>query len=329
MTAFSHTRLQDVIQSSIPLPAKDNSGFHSMRCQVCNDYKVRAGFKFDADKVIYNCWNCSTAAVYTELSGSISKKFRSILHAYGVDDAEISAAVNSSFFVTATASSHSLSSLTQTVTTTPPDVLPAGSLRLGHSDQFLDQQQPLIEYLTSRCVDAHQHSFYFSTGPRFKNRVIIPFYRNGQLIYWQARSIDAHEKKRWDNSPMNRTAVMYNMDALAGSSAAPLLVTEGVFDAMMFGGVALCGSKLNDSKIALLRTSRRELVFVVDKDSNGRSLAQAALANGWSIAFVPPGCRDLNHSVQRLGRAWTAYYIATMRPHTADQAQLAIDMNCI
>ena len=164
--------------------------------------------------------------------------------------------------------------------------------------------------------------------PRFYNRVIIPFYKNDKLIFWQGRSILENEKKRYDNSVIAKEAILFNFDKLYEWNRGPLLVTEGVFDAMMFDGVALAGSSLNEAKTQILSKSNRRLVFVIDKDRNGKVLAEKVLKRGWEITFCPDGAEDLNKSVQRFGKTWTAYQLIKNIPTTPDLARLAINLNC-
>jgi len=300
------------------------------KCQLCNDYKERAGFKFEDGRVVFNCWNCSKAGSYEEFSGKMSRNFRQILVAHGVDDSEISSTVNTALFFKKKeedTETITLSKLTKVNVTTPTIKLPDGCLKLGHPD-FIDHQAKLVEYLVERRVNLDRYEFFFSMADRFRDRIIIPYYRNGHLIYWQARSINPREKKRYDNAPAQRDAIMFNMDQLHAFSPAPLFVTEGVFDAMMVDGVALLGSALNEAKGELLSKSGRRLVFVIDRDRNGRHLAESVLARGWEIAFAPAGTEDINDSVRRYGLSWTIYQLMGSIPKDNDRAQLALNLNC-
>lgn len=322
-------RLEELIREKVPLGNADSRGFYSHKCQVCNDYKVRAGFKFEDNTVGFNCWNCSTTARYEEFSGRISRKFRQILQSYGVEDTEISQVVNTAFFKKDDEPKKlTLASLVKVNTNTPPVKLPPQSFRLGGTTEHIEFQGKLADYLIGRCIDLDKYPLYFSTHERFKDRVIIPFYRNGTLIYWQARSIDPTEKKRYDNAVVGREAVMFNMDQLNTFSPLPLFVSEGVFDAAMFDGIAVLGSKLTDAKLELLSKTNRRLVFVIDKDKNGKSFAESVLDAGWEITFVPDGADDINKSVQRFGRSWTAQQLMKNIPKDADVARLSIKLNC-
>lgn len=327
---FKQQKLEDLIREKIPFDIQDSRGFYSLKCQCCNDYKVRSGFKFENNLVIFNCWNCSTAAVFEEFGEKISRKMRGVLNDFGIEDSEINLVINTAFFNQKEESAGilTLAALKKVNTNTPPTSLPAQSFKLGAIDEHLDSQVAIAEYLHDRKIDLGKYNFFFSTLPRFKNRVIIPFYRNGELIYWQARSIDPLEKKRYDNCVVSRDAVIFNSDQLGTFTPAPLLVSEGVFDALMFNGIAVLGSKLSDAKLTLLNNSKRRLVFLIDKDKNGAGLAEAVLACGWEITFTPNGSSDLNNSVQRFGYAWTAQQIMKNIPENSDAARLALEINC-
>ena len=325
---FQQTTLQSLIEDRVHF-RPISTGWMVGKCQLCNDYKERAGFKFEGGEVVYNCWNCSKGGRYEEFSGKMSGNFRRILAAYGFEDSEVSSVVNSAFFKKPDAEEKTitLAKLTKVNTSTPTIKLPANSFPLGHPEH-IEYQQKLVNYLVQRRIDLNKYPFFFSMDDRFKNRIIIPFYRHGNLIYWQARSIDPSEKKRYDNAPVGRDAVMFNIDKLNGFDRTPLFITEGVFDAMVIDGVSILGSKLNDSKTELLKKSQRRLVFVIDKDKNGEHLAKDILDKGWEIAFAPSGAEDLNQSVQRFGLIWTLRELMKSIPNSTDAALLSVNINC-
>lgn len=326
---FEKVTVQSIIEERFNLQPIQ-TGWIVGKCPICHDYKVRAGFKFEDGQVIFNCWNCSKAGRYEEFSGRMSRNFRQILNAYGVEDSEISTIVNTPFFFKKNESKSetiTLSKLTKVNTHTPTISLPEKSLPLGHPE-FIEYQEKLVQYLVDRKVNLDKYKFYFAVSDRFINRIIIPYYRNGNLIYWQARSIIDSEKKRYDNAPAVRDAVMFNIDQLSRYSNAPLFITEGVFDAMMVDGVALLGSSLNEAKTELISRSSRRRVFVIDKDKNGRHVAESALENGWEIAFSPHDTEDLNQSVKRFGLSYTIYELIKSIPKDRDQAMLALNLHC-
>jgi hypothetical protein len=316
-----------LIETSVPFETI-STGWFMGRCMLCNDYKPRAGFKMEGGRIGFNCWNCGKTGMYEEFSGEMTRSFRNILIAHGVDSEEIDSTVNSAFFNEKEPSVISKQSLTKTAPAfAKPISLPKSFIQLDtNSDQLY--QKKLIKYLTDRKVDVKKYPFYFSLEEKLLNRVIIPFYKNGKLIYWQARSIQPDVQPRYVNASVVRDSIMFNADELMKSSDVPLIVTEGVFDAMMVDGVALLGSKLNDTKLEMLRKSRRRLLFAIDKDKNGKKLADFCLEHGFEIVFVPDSATDLNNSVQRFGLSWSVYEMMKSIPKDKDAAQLQIKLNC-
>jgi hypothetical protein len=274
--------------------------------------------------IIANCFNCGFASVYNE--GTLTKKFKKLLLALGIAEEEIrSAVVEPLLLKEREPKTITLANLQKISTATSTIQPPPKSLPLGHGE-FAEYQEKLISYLLSRKVDL-KYPFFFSLDSRFIDHVIIPFYRQGNLIYWQARSV-VDSKKRYDNAPVSKEAVIFNFDQLYSYSKAPLFVTEGVFDAMMVDGIAILGSKLSAAKKELLSRSKRRLVFVIDKDDNGRQLAEESLRNGWEISFVPEGATDLNESVTRFGLSYTIYNFTKSITRDFDRARFLISQHC-
>jgi len=300
------------------------TGWLMGKCPLCNDYKDRAGLKLDSGGGVYNCFNCSTTAKFVE-GEPLSRKMQEILAAFGASKDEISNVSNASFF-RPTEKTITLASVTQVNTDTPIISFPKGTLRIGHPE-FVDYQVKLVKYLLARRISIDSYPFYFNLEDRFNNRIIIPYYRNGNLIYWQARSIEPDAKRRYENAPVSKDAVIFNMDLLNNGSDAPLFVSEGVFDSLICKGVAILGSKLNAAKRQLLSTSRRRLIFIIDKDENGAKLGLEALSNGWEIVFVPDGAPDVNKCAERFGAIWTVNEL--MKTVTSgDEAYLQIKLKC-
>jgi hypothetical protein len=323
-------KLEDLIRENIPFKALDSRGFHTLKCACCNDYKVRGGFKFKNGTIGYSCFNCGMACKYEEFTGSISKKMRGILNDFGIDDTDISSVVNTAFFAKPPEEKKiTLSSLTKVDTSTSEVSFPPKSFRLGGTEEFAEYQVKLITYLIDRNIDINKYPFYFSLETRYNNRIIIPYYRDGRLIYWQARTILKDEPKRYDNCiSTKRDAVMFNMDALNQYTNAPLFISEGAFDAMLVNGLGLVGSKLTEAKTILLGKSHRRLIFVIDKDRNGQHLAEDVLGLGYEITFSPEGSEDISDSVAKYGFIWTIQGLIKNTTKESDKARFMINQYC-
>lgn len=301
--------LSDLIEEHIHLGKESSTGFRALRCAVCNDHSERAGFKFDGDTIGYNCFNCGSKFVYEENSGELGKHARRILEAFGITKQQLDEVTGSAFFVKAnepkTITMEALKG-PQIKLHTPEVPLPPKTYPLGaeHNEAL---QIPLVEYLLSRKLDPISLNAHFSLDPKHLNRVILPCMRDGKVIFWQSRTIKDGVKPRYVSPGTDKTAVLYGYEKLWRDYDLPLFVTEGIFDAESVDGVALLGSTLNDSKIEVLNRCRRRKIVVVDRDGNGKQLADLALGTGWEITFAPAG--DANKSLIQYGKPYLIWYL--------------------
>lgn len=297
----------ELIQQYISLGPESPGGWRPVRCLVCNDHSDRGGFKNEAGTTSYNCFNCGHTAKAID-GQPLSKKFRDTLDAFHVPREAVRTIVSDMFFNKVEAEDHTLESLTKLKLTTPEVALPEGCIPLL-SDSHYDLQDPILEYLIGRNIDPTRANFMVSTEKRYKDRVIIPYYRDKKVIYWQARHIDNTVKPRYLNCVATKDAVMYGYDRLNEYNTAPLFVTEGVFNAVLVNGLALTSSTLNAAKIEILKRTRRRLIFVRDRDAKGDMLSEQVLENGWEVTTVDPRVNDINDSVNKFGLSYTAYYL--------------------
>jgi hypothetical protein len=309
--------LASIIQERVTLGNISPTGFYNLRCPVCNDHSERGGFKFDGDTTGYSCWNCNSKFKYEEGTGKLSKNAKDILEAFGITR-EVLRELTSSIFLKPTEDKTiSLEAVTKVKLHTPEVAFPDRTKPLlseGHEGL----QEPLIEYLIARKIDPLEHSFYFSLDPKMLRRVIIPYWRDGKLIYWQARSIDPDVKPRYKNCEVSKDAVIFGYNSLHSYEAAPLFVTEGVFDALMINGICILGSTLNVAKIEILKRTKRRLIG---------ELGKAVLENGWELTFVDIRAQDINDSVVKFGLPYTAYSLLKNATTKGNMLQSSISLN--
>ena len=296
---LEHKTLQSLIESRLQLGPEAGTGFRPIVCACCRDHSPRAGFKFTGEAVIYNCFNCKTRAVFEEGSVTASTSIKKVLLAFGISEAEISECTGSSFF-SQKSTEITLDSVAKKINLfTPETPLPPSSYQIG-VDHHYELQLPLAEYLQARCVDPVKLGAYFSLDQRYLNRVIIPCYRAGKIIYWQARSITSNTRK-YLSPTVCKEAALWGYDNIYANTDKPLFITEGILDAFPVSGVALLGSELNEAKLEVLNRAKRQKVVVIDRDENGGRLGELALANGWQITFPPAGCKDINEALMKHG----------------------------
>lgn len=328
--------LENLIRDRVHFTRVAGTGFHHCVCEVCHDHSDRGGFKFDGDEVGYNCFNCGAAGKYTENSGELSRKFRKILNAFSIENEEIDKILGKAFFAKAEAERNTISLADvsnkkekKNYLITPEVPLPKGAERLGATDKAIDVQVKIATYLMLRKIDIETYPFYFSLDKSLINYVIIPFYRNGKLIYWQGRNYNngSSKKDRYNNCTEPKENIIFNFDELFRGTG-PLFVTEGVFDAIPLNGIALLGSKINDAKLEILKKSKRDLIFVIDKDKNGRFVAEKAIENGWKITFAPQFTDDVNKSIITYGKTWTIFQLFKQVPQNTFEAKMLVELYC-
>lgn len=299
--------LQALIETHVALNHQTATGFFPIECPVCNDHSVRAGFKFDDGEVGYNCFNCKAKFSYTEGETLISKNAITILQAFGISHSAILAEVNHNFFETGEITMEKVMANRAAITTNinhlPEAHLPAHSFFVGNG-KHPEIEKDIIEYLSLRKIDPHKIKAMYSLSERHIDRILIPIYYKGKLIHWQSRSLK-NERPRYLTCHDNKQAAVWGMHNLFKRDG-PLFITEGIFDASLIDGISILGSDLTPSKIQLFNSISRDKVLVIDYDKNGKTLAEAAIRNGWKITFACQG-KDVNKSVIEDGILFTIH----------------------
>lgn len=295
--------MENLIRQNVRFEGKGKGWEHS-KCRICNDYKTRASFCFDDAKIKYNCFNCGHNASYTKNSTFVSKEFKDVLEAIGVTQDDIDLVLGKNFFnkdqlVLAKKKAESK------ISECP---LPDNSYQVTSIDENDVWTIVASEYLESRGLSLDDHTWFLCPHGTFRDRLLIPYYKDEKIIYWQARSFDECSKKRYVNAPVPIEPILFGYEHLDKHTDSPLFIMEGVFDAISIDGVGMLGSKLYKQRIDAFTKSRRRKIFVIDKkdkQNNGYKLGIDALKHGWEITFVSGDTRDVNHAVTKYGKLWT------------------------
>lgn len=320
---MSIEKIQNLIESYVNLKPVSKIGFRGTKCACCNDYTTRAGFKFEPNLIVYNCFNCGIASSYDGLK--LTNKFTEILRNFGISENQLSE-VKFDSYIKKQPTTITLDTLTTKSLYTPEVSLPDNSKRLEKTDTAI------INYLTERKINWLDYPFYKSADKDFKNRVIIPFYKNGKIIYWQARTI-INEKPRYKNCTVSRDAVIFNHDEIHRNYNMPLFVCEGIFDALLLNGISILGSSLNESKITILKNCRRPLIFVIDNDANGKKLGNHVLNEQLgsitfpSRTFYNTKKVDVNSMIIDAGKIYTVHQL--LKNKIDDKLKGVMELNLI
>lgn len=314
--------LEDVIRQNVYFPSNPNpKGWYPCVHPVCDHGRKgpRAAFKFSDDTVAFHCFNCSTTIVYDPSSGgSIPKKMKQILADFNIPEEEWQQVELNNLGNKKSTTRHS------DFVNINPKILekPKEFYYLADADEDDKWAQVAKLYLEhERGIDPDSYPFMLSIKSkniRYKKwhkRLIIPIYKDNNLIYWQGRALSSQTKK-YESPPYPKDCVLFGFDQLFENPEKPLYVVEGWFDAFPINGVALLGNELSEAQIKWLNKSRRQKVYIPDRFGDGIKNAHRALKQGWSISAPMDlrQCKDVNEAVVRYGKQ---FVLAAIKEYTS------------
>jgi DNA primase len=323
--------LEQIIKQYVNLGPVSATGFQQCLCKVCNDHGekgLRAGFNFSNNQVGYHCFNCKHDARYTPGS-SLSNDMVILLSAFGVPEEKYKTIA---FFDIKNGVKTTKTSL-PTAYDPPTIELPKHFYKLSDADP--DDKWTIIaeNYLEERGVNPTEYPYMLSTGEgeygkKWKARIIMPFYKDGNLIYYTGRAL-VPSIKRYETPACTKTNVLYGYDKLFIDRNLPLFVVEGFFDAFLVNGIALLGNELTTGHKHWLNLSQRKKVYIPDKSGDGWEIALQCIKEGWSIATPDIGnnVKDINDAVLKYGKL---YVTTTLMQNISDgkTAELKLQHYC-
>lgn len=182
----------------------------------------------------------------------------------------------------------------------PPLVLPPEFRAISHFDRFW-------YYLTNRGFDdpegiVDEYGLRCAVTGRFKDRIIIPFYQDDQLIGWTGRAlINPVSAPRYLSSGPEVKKTIFNEDGLREGGEL-LFITEGPFDAIKvdfygqaIGARATCtfGTTFTVDQIAIISSLPfKHKIVLFDNGATEQSWAVFDWLPKATIANLPFGVKD-------------------------------------
>lgn len=302
-------------------------GWNIVFCEVCGDGSrtkgPRGGWMFtDAGQtVFYHCFNCGCNVNFSlNRDKPYSKGMREAFESFGIPLSEINAAI--------------LAHKDKKPSTDTKQNKPASTPILPIPDHFSllkdasdDGAKLAKKFLKDKyCLSTKDYSFYYATGitksssPKenaiaksLAGRLIIPYFRNGSLIYYQARDVTDTSKLKYISPDIPKASIIFNYDQLYRNTSEPLYVTEGAMDAIHVNGVAVMGNELSSSQKRILADSKREKILIPDFNGDSSKLCEQFIRLGWSVSFpnYRTSTKDVSAAVCKYGKLYTAYDIVT------------------
>jgi hypothetical protein len=333
----------EFVRQTIPGGWKQTpSGWVSGNCPMCTtrghraDTRKRGGLMFQDDKFQYNCFNCGFKTGWSP-GRKINGRLQELLVQFGADPAQIQR-VNFELLKEQEEANIAQQFIQQD---TPREVvidwkensLPPESVRLQDVDTSKlteSQLQKFIaacEYVNERGVDFYEN-WHWSSYSHFSNRVILPFHYKGRTVGYTARWVgqtpNKETPKYYLQSPKH---FVYNIDAQ--KSHKYTIVTEGQFDALLVGGVAMQGNTPSMTQCDIVDKLGTEIIVVPDADRAGMELVKTAIKRGWNVSFPPwEDCKDAADAVQKYGRLFTVRSIIESTESNSTKIQLLAKSYC-
>ena len=296
------------------LPAKRKtspSGWISFNAVCCHhngdspDGRQRGGIKATEQGWSYHCFNCGYTASFI-IGRSLSYKARKLLTWLGMQEREIDLinleSLRHKSINGILEDRQQVVNILQGINFEERE-LPAGA-------EFLTDNFPVQwDYLQSRCVPA---DFPFMVQALAKRAgVIVPFTHNNKIVGSTIRFLDDRNPRYLNDM---QPGYVFGTD-LQHSDWTHVIVTEGIFDALSIGGLALMHNTVSDAQARLIRKLGREVTVVPDQDRAGLDLIDRAVELGWAVSIPnwDPNVKDVNDAVKKYGKLGTLLTIMQAR----------------
>lgn len=311
--------IEDIIRSHLPLiPA--SRGWSKLYCEVCGDGSrtkgPRGGWIFPEPTIAtYHCFNCGVDANFDpDRDIPYSKHMWRVFESFGIPTEEHKALVLKRKLANPVEKNKPVVAKNPIITYPIPDHF--YKLCDADSDDLIAEKAR--EHIKWRGFNHMDYPFYLSTGTSkgnakeqaiaksLKDRLIIPAFKGGDMIYYQAMALDKSAKKKYLGLDVPRSNVVYFFDYLYENMGAPLFVTEGFFDAWHLKGISIMENKLTSQQIEILNRSPRLKVVVPDRKGDSKRLAEQALELGWAVSIPDIGStsKDVDQAVREFGKLY-------------------------
>lgn len=264
------------------------------------DTRGRAGLILTDDKVNYSCFNCGFKTGYS--SGHLlSDRFKQLLDWMGADQSTIDRLMMESLKIREDNTMARFSKKSNQFF-----MANFHTVELPHLSESIDplnpEHQPYLDYLRSRSIDLDDYKFYITPEDegRNKNRIIIPYYYQGQLVGNTSRFLDDRRPKYISDQ---QRGFVFNIDGQQKDWEV-CIVVEGQFDAISIGGCAIMSNVILDEQAAILNKLHRKIIVVPDRDKTGMNICDRALELNYSVSIPPwnDDIKDVNDAVKFYGR---------------------------
>lgn len=321
-----------LIEQALPANRRSASkGWTSFDAPCCThrgetpDRRSRGGMLFtDTGGVRYHCFNCGYITGW-EPGSPFPLKMRRLMQWFGVGEDRIKQMV----FVALRDLNQEVveqQQKQQAISFEPvqlPNCASVAELAAAGAESQDENFAAVVEYIKSRGFELDDYDWRWSPqSEKFLNkRVIIPYTWQGKEIGYTARSISDTSKMKYIQHV--DSDYVFNIDAIKREHEF-VIVTEGVFDAIAVGGVAVLTNTISDMRAEIIESTGKRPIAIPDQDAAGLQFMESALELGWSVSFPAwqPGIKDAASAKKEYGSLYTVKSILSSTVDSALKARL-------
>jgi hypothetical protein len=287
--------------------------WYTRNCPLCThrghgvDKRGRFGLKIEhGNAIAVHCFNCSFKAKYAR-GTLVSKDFAWFMETIGVPKDDVKKIKFQSFREKEAGDIYEDIKITEDPrgkwkeVPLPPDSYPISFwLNAGCDDKFFLK---VADYCVDRKLNVNDMYWTPDKENSMNKRVLMPFTYKDEIVGYSGRYYSAEPAKvirRYLN--LTPEDFIYNLDEQTLDQPF-MILTEGVIDAYLCGGVSCMGT-MNQTQIDILKSYGKRIIVIPDRDSDGQSLVDIALENGWEVSFPnwANDIKDVGKAAQVYGR---------------------------
>ena len=295
-------RVHRLLLDNLPVrTSKTPSGWVTMNCPMCNDRRKRGGVICSGAKISFNCFNCNFKTGWAP-NPTLGKKYKELVEKLGVDTKEIHQIQIELLKHSEELEIEETSDYVYNTSKFKTEVLPDTTIAI----EDLPKEHPVRQYAVERGLFGLYPLLYFNEG-LYKQRLIVPFSYNGELVGWTGRHINPPDKTTPKYLHKMQPGYVFNVDRFADSKREIVIVVEGVFDAIMIDGIAVQGNHVTAEQAHLINKLNKRVIVCPDRDNAGKEFIEQALTLDWEVSFPPwhVDCKDAADAVLKYGRLAT------------------------
>ena len=311
---FLVEKVHRLLLDNLPIrTSKTPSGWNTMDCPMCTDKRKRGGLITTGAKISYNCFNCGFTTGW-EPNPTLGKKYKDLATKLGADQTDIHAVTVDLLKYAEDLETEDATDYVYNLAKFKQEDLPETATAVDD----LPEEHPIRQYAKERGLIGLYPLLYFDES-LYKQRLVVPFSYNGDLVGWTARHISPPNKTTPKYLHKMQPGYVFNIDRFADSKRQIVIVTEGVFDAIMVDGIAIQGNSVGPEQAHLIEKLGKRIIVCPDRDEAGVDLIMQAAELGWEVSFPPwhVDCKDAADAVQRYGRLAT---VSSIIKHATDNA---------